>query len=54
MHCRQCGWWGILINLEALSFYILFGILFGIILNNMYICICRVTYKRMKLYATVS
>nr|DAI31251.1 MAG TPA: hypothetical protein [Bacteriophage sp.]DAP07167.1 MAG TPA: hypothetical protein [Caudoviricetes sp.]DAW37075.1 MAG TPA: hypothetical protein [Caudoviricetes sp.] len=28
--------------------------LFGIILNNMYICIRRVTYKRMKLYATVS
>lgn len=29
-------------------------LLFGIILNNMYICIRRVTYKRMKLYATVS
>nr|DAT85694.1 MAG TPA: hypothetical protein [Caudoviricetes sp.] len=28
--------------------------LFGIILNNIYICIRRVTYKRMKLYATVS
>lgn len=34
------------------SFY--FRLLFGIILNNMYICIRRVTYKRMKLYATVS
>ena len=54
MQCLQCGWCVILIDLEALSFYILFGMLFGIILNNMYICIRRVTYKRMKLYATVS